>query len=153
MGHLIVRHARWYILPLDEDREFLICQPVTIPLPIGVTMLPVHIQAMLLVFVLPTIVVSLIAAIAVVIIPIVSMYLNKLILNINAKIDALPAFTKQIVVGIVTTLLTVAAQHIPGVPTSLKGLDVATIASLLNTGITFLLHLAQATPATPAKAA
>lgn len=116
-------------------------------------MLPVHIQAMLLVFVLPTIVVSLIAAIAVVIIPIVSMYLNKLILNINAKIDALPAFTKQIVVGIVTTLLTVAAQHIPGVPTSLQGLDVATIASLLNTGITFLLHLAQATPATPAKAA
>jgi hypothetical protein len=127
-------------------------------------MFPLHIHAMLLAlaaFALPSTVVTIIAAVAVVIIPIVSMRINKVFLNLTAKIDALPALTKQIVVGIVTTLLTVAAQHVPGVPTSLQGFDVATIGSLLNTGITFLLHLAEkqsaaaaaVAAATPVKAA
>lgn len=104
-------------------------------------------EAMLVTLVaLPATVITILSAIAVIIVPIISVPVNKLILNLNATIDGLPAWVKQIVVGIVTTLLTLAAQHVPGVPTSLQGFDVTAIGSLLNTGIAFLLHLAQAQP-------
>jgi len=106
----------------------------------------------LLAFALPATVITILSAVALIVVPIVSVPINKVILNVSAKIDALPAWAKQIVVAIVTTGLTLAAQHVPGVPTSLQGFDVTAIASLLNTGIAFLLHLAQATPAAPAPA-
>jgi len=108
--------------------------------------------APLLAFALPATVITILSAVALIVVPIVSVPINKVILNLSAKIDALPAWAKQIVVAIVTTGLTLAAQHVPGMPTSLQGFDVTAIASLLNTGIAFLLHLAQATPAAPAPA-
>ena len=106
----------------------------------------------LLAFALPATVITILSAVALIVVPIVSVPINKVILNVSAKIDALPAWAKQIVVAIVTTGLTLAAQHVPGVPSTLQGFDVTAIASLLNTGIAFLLHLAQATPAAPAPA-
>lgn len=102
---------------------------------------------------LPSTVVTIISAIAVIVVPIISVPINKVILNLSTAIDNLPAWIKQIVVGLVTTLLTLAAQHVPGVPTSLQGFDVTAIASLINTGIAFLLHSVQAQPAPPAPAA
>ena len=95
---------------------------------------------------MPSWLLTLIPAIAAILVPIISVPINKVILNLNTAIDALPSWAKQIVVGIVTTLLTLAAQHVPGVPTSLQGFDVTAIGALLNTGIAFLLHLAQSTP-------
>jgi len=110
-----------------------------------------HITALLL-FALPATVITILSAVALIVVPIIAVPINKVILNLSAKIDALPAWAKQIVVAIVTTGLTLAAQHVPGMPTSLQGFDVTAIASLLNTGIAFLLHLAQATPTAPASA-
>lgn len=110
-----------------------------------------HVAALMLVA-LPATVITIISAVALIIVPIVAVPVNKAILNVSAKIDALPAWAKQIVVAIVTTGLTLAAQHVPGMPTSLQGFDVTAIASLLNTGIAFLLHLASKAPAAaPAK--
>lgn len=109
-----------------------------------------HINAAAIALALPATVVTIISAVAVIVVPIISVPINKVILNLTTAIDNLPAWIKQIVVGIVTTLLTLAAQHVPGVPTSLQGFDVTAIASLLNTGITFLLHYVQSQPATPA---
>jgi len=104
----------------------------------------------LLAFALPATVITILSAVALIVVPIVSVPINKVILNVSAKIDALPAWAKQIVVAIVTTGLTLAAQHVPGVPSTLQGFDVTAIASLLNTGIAFLLHLAsQTAPAAP----
>jgi len=112
-----------------------------------------HINAAAIALALPATVVTIISAIALIVVPIIAVPINKVILNLSATIDNLPAWIKQIVVGIVTTLLTLAAQHIPGVPTSLQGFDVTTIASLLNTGISFLLHYVQSQPAAPAPSA
>ncbi|HXE60699.1 MAG TPA: hypothetical protein VN607_08315 [Gemmatimonadaceae bacterium] len=96
---------------------------------------------------MPSWLLSVLPAIAAILVPIISVPINKVILNLTTAIDALPAWAKQVVVGIVTTLLTLAAQHVPGVPTSLQGFDVTAIGALLNTGIAFLLHLAQSKPA------
>lgn len=96
---------------------------------------------------------TIIPAIAAILVPIISVPINKVFLNLSTAIDALPAWAKQIVVGIVTTLLTLAAQHVPGVPTSLQGFDVTAIASLINTGIAFLLHHVASTPAPAAPSA
>lgn len=102
---------------------------------------------------MPSWLLAVLPAIAAILVPIISVPINKVILNLSAAIDRLPAWAKQIVVGIVTTLLTLAAQHVPGMPTSLQGFDVTAIGALLNTGIAFLLHLASSTtPAAPAAA-
>lgn len=116
-------------------------------------MFPVHLHAMLFVIAalaLPATVITIISAVALIVVPIIAVPINKVILNLSTKIDALPAWAKQIVVAIVTTGLTLAAQHVPGMPTSLQGFDVTAIASLLNTGIAFLLHLASQSAPAPA---
>jgi len=85
---------------------------------------------------------SIIAAAAVILIPLVSTKLSGWILNLNAAINAMTAWKKQLVVGIITTLLTMAAQHVPGVPADLQGFNATAIGSILNWAVATLLHTA-----------
>lgn len=97
--------------------------------------------AVLLSIALPATVVTILGVVLVALVPIVSVPINRVILNAAAWIDGLPAVAKQFVVVLVTTGLTTLATTIGHpLPATLGGFDTTVVADLLNVGITFLLH-------------
>lgn len=99
-----------------------------------------HVQLMLSIA-LPAIIVSALSLILPLLVGPVSVQIGRVVLNLTAWIDKLPALVKQIVSAIITVLLTVAALKIGHpLPDTLAGVNTDAIVSLLNMGIAFLLH-------------
>lgn len=79
-----------------------------------------------------------------VLVPIVTLYLGKAILNAKSKLDALPVYAKQGVIVVIAGLLTSAQQFFGvdvcgGQPCSFDSLSVDALA---NAAVAFILHAA-----------
>lgn len=100
-----------------------------------------HLHPMLAAVELPALIVSALGLILPLLVAPVSVQVGRVILNLTAWIDSLPALVKQIVSAIITAGLTIAALQIGHpLPDTLAGVNTDVIASLLNMGIAYLLH-------------